>query len=329
MTKNKKNANKTRSSLTKRNMKFLSWNIQAPSTTDGNKFGIKEFKNVITQHDFACLQEVREVVHPPGYKTECSIRKGSWSGGVAIMVKKELTEGIEFIENLEWTDYLICRLKKYFFRLDKDIFLVNVYAKPYNTTDIPTTSQFISGKDVIKKVEEAINDLRKGGKVILCGDFNARIGQKTGIVLHDSDEFLPMPDNYIPDENTPRFSQDTKTNTYGTHFLNIIMNNQLTILNGRTLGDMTGNFTSVQKPCWCVVDYFAISQALENDVNYMKVLDQTPYSDHKPLSMELHCKHIQIECMLPLEQQYEPAPTRFIFNKGNRDAFIQGLFNRL
>ena len=112
MTKNKKNANKIRSSLTKRNMKFLSWNIQAPSTTEGNKFGIKEFKNVITQHDFACLQEVREEVHLPGYKTECCIRKGSWSGEVAIMVKKELTEGIEFIENLEWTDYLICRLKK-------------------------------------------------------------------------------------------------------------------------------------------------------------------------------------------------------------------------
>ena len=57
----------------------------------------------------------------------------------------------------------------------------------------------------------------------------------------------------------------------------------------------------------------------------MKVLDLTPFSDHKPLSMELHCKHIKIECMLPLEQQYEPAPTRFIFNEGNRDAFIQGL----
>ena len=167
---------------------------------------------------------------------------------------------------------MICRLKKYFFRLDKDIFLVNVYANL--TTDIPTTSQFISGKDVIKKVEEAINDLRKEGEVILCGYFNARIGQKSGMVLYDSDELLPMPDDYIPDENTPRFSQDTKTDAYGTRFLNIIMNNQLTILNGRTLGDMTGNFTSVQKQGCSVVDYFAISQALKNDIkNDMKVLD--------------------------------------------------------
>ena len=107
-------------------------------------------------------------------------------------------------------------------------------------------------------MEEAINDLREEGEVILCGDFNARIGQKTGMVLYDSDEFLPMPDDYIPDKNTPRFSQDTKTNTYGTHFLNIIMNNQLTILNGRTLGDMTGNFTSVQKQGCSVVDYFQL-----------------------------------------------------------------------
>ena len=76
---------------------------------------------------------------------------------------------------------------------------------------------------------------------------------------------------------------------------------------------------------WSITFNFAILQALNNDVNYMKVLDLTPFSDHKPLSMELHCKHIKIECMLPLEQQYEPAPTRFIFNEGNRDAFIQGL----
>ena len=129
----------------------------------------------------------------------------------------------------------------------------------------PRSLSAVKNKDVIKKVEEAINDLRKEGEVIICGDFNARIGQKTGMVPYDSDEFLPMPDDNIPDENTPRFSQDTKTNTYGTHFLNIIMNNQLTILNGRTLGDMTGNFTSVQKQGCSVVDYFAISQALNNE----------------------------------------------------------------
>ena len=64
MTKNKKNANKTRSSLTKRNMKFLSWNIQAPSTTDGNKFGIKEFKNVINNTTLpACRRLERRSIY--------------------------------------------------------------------------------------------------------------------------------------------------------------------------------------------------------------------------------------------------------------------------
>ena len=306
-------------------MKFLSWNIQAPSTTEGNKFSIKEFTNVITQHDFACLQEVREVVHLPGYRAECSIREGSWSGGVGILVKKELVEGVEFIKNHEFKDYLVCRLKKDFFRLDKDIFLVNVYAKPHNTLDAADTSQFISGKEIIKKVEEDINDLRKEGEIILCGDLNARIGHKTGMVLHDSDNFIPMPDDYIPDENTPRFSQDIKSNTYGTHFLNLVMNNQLTILNGRTLGDMTGNFTSIQKQGCSVVDYFATSQSIKSDVNYMKVLNFTPYSDHKPLSMELRCKPVKIEYLRPLEQQYDRAPTRFQFSEENREAFIEAL----
>ena len=322
---NKTKTNNSRISITKRNIKFLAWNIQAPSTTEGNKFSIKEFKKVINEHDFACLQEVREDVYLPGYSAVSSLREGSRSGGVAILVKKGLSQGVEFIKNKEWPDYLTCRLKKDFFRLDKDIFLVNVYARPHNSTDQNQESTLVSGKEVIKKVEEDINDLRELGEVILCGDLNARIGNRTGMVQFDSAQYVPMPEDYTPDEVTPRFSQDTICNNHGTHFLNLVKNNQLTILNGRTLGDMTGNYTSIQKQGCSVVDYFATSQAINRDVSFMKVLDFTPYSDHKPLSMELRCKPMKLECMRPLEDQYEQAPKRFLFNEENRDAFIEAL----
>ena len=118
-----------------------------------------------------------------------------------------------------------------------------------------------------------------------------------------------MPDDYIPDNNIPRQSQDNRTNSHGSNFLNLIINNQITILNGRTLGD-----SSIQKQGCSVVDYFAVSNFIKYRVNYMKVLDLTEYYDHKPLSLELECKPMNINPSEPLSAIYQPAPLIFIFN---------------
>ena len=224
----------------------------------------------------------------------------------------------------EGSDYIICKLRKQFYKQDNDIYLVNVYARPYNTS---CSTEQNSGKDIINKVEEVINNLREEGDVIVCGDFNARIARKSGSVVNDSDTFLPMPDDYIPDNNIPRQSQDIRTNSHGSHFLNLIINNQLTILNGRTLGDSSGKFTSIQKQGCSVVDYFAVSNSIKYRVNYVKVLDLTEHSDHKPLSLELECKPMNINPSEPLSAMYQPAPLRFIFNVENKDKFQQSQSN--
>ena len=78
-------------------MKFLSWNIQAPSSVEGIKFEIDSFKNLILQHDSVCLQEVRQDIHFPGYRGKCITRKDKASGGVGIFMKSELFEGAEMI----------------------------------------------------------------------------------------------------------------------------------------------------------------------------------------------------------------------------------------
>ena len=134
------NNNKNKSiTIVKNSLKFLSWNIQAPSTTEGNKFKIKEFKNVLQANDFICLQETRRDVHLTGYRAECNNHKDNKYGGVAILVKNEYKEGIEFIKDMNQTDYLVCRLKKTFFQQKDDVFLVNVYARPHNSTDSSLT----------------------------------------------------------------------------------------------------------------------------------------------------------------------------------------------
>jgi exonuclease III len=321
MTVQHKTLKKQRISTTKRNLKFLSWNIQAPSTLEGHKFDIRCFQNTINKHDFLCLQEIREEVHLAGYRSFCNTRQGNKkAGGVGILIRNELIDGVDIIKNSDNLDYLVCKLKKSFFRFDYDIYLINVYARPHNTS---SASNNLNGKETLKKVEEVTNDLQGKGKIILCGDFNARIAENSGMINHDTDEFIYLPDDYTPDDFSPRCSQDKTSNAYGTLFLNLILNNQLTILNGRTLGDFTGQFTSIQKQGCSVIDYFAISKELTSTVNHMKVCDFTEYSDHKPLDLEIQCVNIDIETRKPLEECYDPAPKRYIFNEHNVNDFAE------
>ncbi|KAL5258289.1 hypothetical protein ACHWQZ_G008954 [Mnemiopsis leidyi] len=293
------------------------------SSADGNKFDDKEFIATINKHDFVCLQETRQEVHLAGFRSICNTRKDKKSGGVAILIRNELIEGVEVIKNIKNSEYLICRLDKNFFRLSQDIFIINVYVKPLNSS---SSTQLENGRDTLKQIEDLVNDLKKDGDVALCGDFNARTGISPGLVSQDSTDHIPLPEDYDPDTSSPRNSLDSITNTYGKIFLDLIKNNQLTILNGRTLGDLTGNFTSIQKNGCSVIDYIAVSSNLKCDIKYFKVLPFTEYSDHRPISTELNIKQISVSQLTTLHETYEKAPSRFIFNEENKDMFcnIQG-----
>ena len=100
------------------------------------------------------------------------------SGGVGILIKNELLEGVEIIENKSCSGYLIFRLKKDFFRLIDDIYLVNSVAENKR-------------KDILFQIDDIVNDLKGNGEVILCGDFNSRIGDQPGIFKNDSNKFYP------------------------------------------------------------------------------------------------------------------------------------------
>ena len=241
---NNKQSKKTCVTIIKNNIKILSWNIQASHSAIGNKFEDTDFTETINRHDFACLQETRQEVHLTGFRSICNTRKDSKSGGVAILIKNELIEGVEIIKNIKSSEFLICRLDKNFFKLSKDIYIINVYVKPQNSS---SSTELENGRETLKQIEDLVNDLQKEGDVTLCGDFNARIGLCSGLVEQDTNDHVPLPEDYEPDINSPRNSLDNITNTYGKLFLDVVKNNQLIILNGRTLGDLTGHFTSIQK----------------------------------------------------------------------------------
>ena len=310
---------RTRITVIKNNLRILSWNIQSSSSTEGNKFNDHTFSKIIAGHDFVCLQEIRREVHLAGYRSICNTRKDKKSGGVAILIRNELTEGIEIIKNISSSEYLICRLDKKFFKLSKDIYIVNTYIKPQNTS---SSTHLENGAVTLRQIEDLISDLKKTGDIILCGDFNARIGQNPGQIVENISDLIPLPDDYIPDDLTNRNSLDTNTNSYGKIFLNLIKNNQLIILNGRTLGDLSGNFTSIQKNGCSVIDYISVSTNLKPNIKYFKVLPFTEHSDHRPISTELRINQILTHQPSSLHDEYEKAPSRFIYSQENKDQFL-------
>ena len=310
---------RTHVTIIKNNIKLLSWNIQSASSTEGNKFKDNSFSKILAGHDLVCLQETRREVHLSGYRSICNTRKDKKSGGVAILIRNELVEGIEIIKNINSTEYLICRLDNNFFKLPKDIYIVNTYIKPQNTS---SSTQLENGAATLRQIEDLISDLKKTGDIILCGDFNARIGQNPGQIIEDLSDHIPLPDDYIPDVLTKRNSLDLNTNSYGKIFLNLIKNNQLIILNGRTLGDLTGNFTSIQKSGCSVIDYISVSNSLKSDIKYFKVLPFTEHSDHRPISTELRINQISTPVPSSLHEDYEKAPCRFMYSQENKDQFL-------
>ena len=54
-----------------------------------------------------------------------------------------------------------------------------------------------------------------------------RIGQDLGMIENESTDFIPLPSDYEPDKFIPGNSLDTSRITYGSHFINLIKNNQL------------------------------------------------------------------------------------------------------
>ena len=84
-----------------------------------------------------------------------------------------------------------------------------------------------------------------------------------------------------------RNNSDHNINAFGKPFIELVQTSGLVILNGRTLGDIFGAPTCIQRNGVSTVDYICTSPGLLHQIRYLKVGELCQYSDHKPLSMAL------------------------------------------
>ena len=127
------------------------------------------------------------------------------------------------------------------------------------------------------------------GNVILCGDFNSRIGQKQenhniNINCHSKDEINDIISNKKHMFFT-RTSEDVDSNVQGKLFMEMLNASSMYVLNGRTPGDLSGKYTCHKYNGSSTVDYFVMQTNLFPNVLSMKILDIPWFTDHCPLSL--------------------------------------------
>lgn len=277
---------------------ILSWNIgglatklkPTNSSISNSKLNVKSIQKILNEYDIVGIQETwlkDNSISFPGYSVYTSNTKtNSQRGcrGVAALIRNEIKGHVEIISsgspNIIWL-----KLQKLFFGLDSDIFIAVTYLPPLQ-------SQKKSGDDVLNTLNLEIQKFHPLGKIIIIGDLNARTGLLDDKIRYDSISPTMDDPNYIVDEKLiKRNNSDISVNKQGKEILNLCIENKFYILNGRTLGDFEGNFTSYQPLGTSTIDYAIISESLAKNIINFKVDKLTPYSDHCPISLKLAVKY--------------------------------------
>ena len=131
-----------------------------------------------------------------------------------------------------------------------------------------------------------------------------------------------LPDDEMPNDLLPRKSEDKSTNPYESEFLSLVLNNNLIIVNGRTLRDLSGSFNCIKPNGSSVFDYFMVSKKITINVQLLEVLAFTPYFDHEPLLLTLPPQKLNLSISRPLREIYDAAPSKMIFDDNSLINFI-------
>ncbi|XP_076673700.1 uncharacterized protein LOC143371907 [Andrena cerasifolii] len=137
--------------------------------------------------------------------------------------------------------------------------IITVYSRDMKETE-EELDQIIEKKDV--------------EKLIIGGDFNARIGQEGG-------------DFRIEEKHGVRRSKDKVKNTEGKVLLEVVEERGWNILNGNMEGDEKGEYTCTGPRGSTVIDYIITNVEAEEEIKKFTVEERVE-SDHMPLIAELY-----------------------------------------
>ena len=256
------------------------WNIHGhKSRLIGNKLTDPEFIELISDKDIIGLGEIHSQaeVSLPGFISkkqkirEKKSRGPKLSGGIGVFVREEISHLVRVVENKN-PDSIWVRIKNGH-EGKNDLFLGTYYVSPDNKNHKNT--------EFFHSINEEIVNFSKRGPVMIQGDLNGRTGEGCDFVESDKFDSELGIDDLNREGQGLRNSEDKTKNQRGKEILDLCKLNDLLILNGRTAGDIFGNFTCHNWNGSSVVDYCIISCEYIDNVTSFTVGEYIPWlSDH-------------------------------------------------
>jgi len=214
------------------------------------------------------------------------------SGGVGLFVRSHLSDNIAVLEmsneNCLW----------YKFKSSDSIFA---------TIYIPPEGSLYGSIDIFEKIENDINNIMSvydNSSFILFGDFNAKTGKLSDLLIYDpfivdntgiDDRLDDLPVQQLLNLGIPvdRYTEDgSAVNNYGRRLIEMCKNTNLCIVNGRCDKDLyIGRNTCSNKS---LIDYVIASPGLLAEIDEFLINDFDPiYSDvHSCIKLRMGCKEL-------------------------------------
>ena len=166
--------------------------------------------------------------------------------------------------------------------------LGTVYISPRDST----VHKADKATDTFEVLHTQIETFSDNDNILLGGDFNAclgtlqdfvKIGKLPNDIMDDKDEDEEDLDDDIGSRG--RTNQDKKSNAQGNDLRDLCISTDLCILNGRTIGDMKGQYTYVGHMGCSTVDYALGSKNFRNNLlKSFTVEHLNIFSDHRPIT---------------------------------------------
>ena len=304
--------------MDKNTLRCLYWNIHGISSRIlGNKNEDPEFLEIISDFDIICLSELHtnKIISLPGFylkkqKFRRKNHKGpKIGGGIAVYINQNIANNFRIIQNDNEDSIWIRCINS------NDTVLGFYYCSPEN-----------GNSNFFDTVNGEIEKFKNDKNFLIFGDFNARTRTECENVVHDKyDENFGIQSKmtHLP---LSRNSEDMKLiNKRGKDFLDICRINDLSIANGRVIGDFFGKYTCHQKKGSSVVDYLLAPQDILKKLLEFRVGNiNHVLSDHCPIMATLHLdKAIKHEEEVHI--QMLNMPNRFLWDPDSSDTFTETL----
>ena len=314
------------------------WNIKGShDPIFGCKFQLPELINNITKYDINILSETwgcSHEIHIPNYEMKTippnkikGKKSGRLSGGLTIFYRKYLKSKLDFTK-LQ-TNYMWIKLNNFksFNPLNgnaNSLYICAVY--------MPPDSSPYFKDDIFYDLNSDINDLINSKiPTLLCGDFNGRTGSLLDFIPHTGGEHTPdLLGSVTTQINTHRRNSDPECNSHGKKLINLCLENNLRIVNGRCLGDSFGRATFVSPVGGkSLIDYTITSDSFFNNINSLVVKPLTHISDHCQVItnintlMNLDLQNPSSSC----NYKWKNLPKAFQWKKESAEAYKAALNN--